>query len=106
MNIVQNIASQIENRVEEQSRQQKDRTGKPFGKRAKDIMNMELWAGAAMGVIALKGADDDDAKWVIRVFAMLVYPRGYIETQEIAAKGRQADEAGATPLDLDKKEGR
>lgn len=101
MNLIQKIATQIEERIT--FRQANGYLPKK-GKKLEDA-NIELWAGAYAGVVATKGVNDPDTEWVARVAMMLVMPRGYAETQEIAKAGREAEAAGAAALDLDTPKG-
>lgn len=91
MNIIQKIANRIEGRIETQVNEQFARTGKRTGQKVKDQWNLDLWCGAAAGIDALEGEAGENTKWVMRVLTMIIWPRGYSETQKLARDGRDAD---------------
>lgn len=94
MNLIQNIANQIERRIETQARERLTVTGRAtMGDKAKSDAALEQWCGAAHALIALEGPDGENAQWVLRVVTMAIAPRGYRETQYIAKQGRDADAA-------------
>ena len=73
------VAKRILQRVEEQSRQWKDATGRAFGEGKKNAACLEMWCGAAMAAQEATGKED-----LLTVQAFLMAVRGpYRETVEI-----------------------
>ena len=91
MNIIQKIATQIVARIETQAADQKGMTGKVMGQKVKDAMNLEQWCGAVAALVALQGEKGEEAQWANRVLVMVIWARGYSETQRIAQEGKDAD---------------
>jgi hypothetical protein len=102
MNVIQKIATQIVGRVEQQAKDQLDRTGRRMGQKAKNQINLDMWAGAVAGLAALNGDDDANTKWALRVLTMVVWPRGYSETQKIANEAREAERIAALDVKINK----